>query len=502
MVLKILFFCSVFPIIGNAQNQIWKHEDGCLPNSGSVYEVWSGVNSSGNISLLKPISQIPLQPLNSMIRLCWSDIEKDLDHYDFSLLDKAFVNCYKYNQKLSIGAFVITNGASKIGNVVDGGYCSYPNYLHQRMKSSNDADVLYKNANGVLNWEPNFNNLFFIERYIKLLSVFSDYLNSYQSIEKSQICRKDYVRFIEMRFLGWWGEGAYPTALIPSDFANLKKIVDAYAVSFPDIWILAPTNGMRYNSNTALRDFNFYLLRSKNDRGEFGLFRDNWGDNDLLYSTLFYAGNKASDKGDKMYELIKNKWQKAPVIGEPIRLDFTQKYTPYLNLVEQVEYMHPCIIRNSNTSLDKMKGDNLTAEQQKVILEFNRMYSLIGFRYFFVLKDIHPLDRRLELILNWGNIGLTPTYDLWYIVFFIKDDSGKVIWSKHSGLDLRTVYPHPNLKYGYYSFDKIAEFKEFIPHLRGNLYLKVVDPQNISPNMYLSQQGRLIDGSYFLLNIE
>ena len=74
MVLKILFFCSVFPIIGNAQNQIWKHEDGCLPNSGSVYEVWSGVNSSGNISLLKPISQIPLQPLNSMIRLCWSDI--------------------------------------------------------------------------------------------------------------------------------------------------------------------------------------------------------------------------------------------------------------------------------------------------------------------------------------------------------------------------------------------------------------------------------------------
>lgn len=106
----------------------------------------------------------------------------------------------------------------------------------------------------------------------------------------------------------------------------------------------------------------------------------------------------------------------------------------------------------------------------------------------------------LEISLKWQNIGLTPTYDRWNIRFFLLDQSGKEIWQGNSSLDLRTLFPNENLAPGKVDLSKALTHKDIYAQCNasGSWYMQIVDPDEISPPMALSVQGRRADGSYFI----
>ena len=256
-----------------------------------------------------------------------------------------------------------------------------------------------------------------------------------------------------------------------------------------------------------IRDYHFHLLTAKNEAGLFGIFRDNWGwDENLSYvQKLYYASNEYEKDGVKLYELLRDRWKLAPLVGEPLQAAPKEGFRPYSHLLDQVTYLHPVVIRNCNVSGGAGKSfTNPTTysafDDPQAMDNFHRMYAIIGFRYLFTGAKVTWNKGQLDVSMDWLNIGLTPTYEKWQVHFVITDGDGREVWTDSSNLDLRTVFPDENTPAGVVKADRAtpqADRFQGVPET-GSLYLRIVDPVGVSPPMALSIKGRTKDGMYLL----
>ncbi len=500
-------------------------EAGAIQNAGSGTEIWRGGPSNGYEFLVKDAVRVSPYSVNSMIRTQWYVYEKEKGVYDFSSMDQSFKYGIQYGQKLNLAVFTTSTNA---GLKIDGALCAYPLYLHEAMQKSDKQDVKYtSNLGNVTRWEPNFENPYFFERYDKLLEAFAEYLERPIDFNGKTVVRKKLVRCIELRHFGWWGEGGYPKQFVPGDSKYLIQFAESYLKHFPDIRLIAPTNGMGYFPNTygTIADYHFFLMNAKNNAGLFGIFRDNFGwDEDWnFYQAIYYASNKWEKNGVKLYELIRDRWKFAPLVGEPGQTYPKKNWRPYSTLIRQAEYLHPAVVRNCNVSLGKGRSatnptDYTVLKDPQAIAEFHRFYSIIGFRYVIDGPNAELDGDRLTVSLGWFNIGLTPTYDRWKIQYIIRDQSGKDLWTGSSAFDLRSLLPEETIKPGQFDRTKVKAVSDVFKldadvlssvvskELTGSLdvkkkmacglFVKIVDPDGISPPMALSIEGRTKDGAY------
>jgi hypothetical protein len=504
-----LFLCRLFaeetPTCVNVSPEIISPDQGAIQNAGVGTEIWNGDPSNGVTNLVKYAVRVSDHAVNSMIRVSWADYETKEGEYRFQKMDKHFEHCIQYGQKLNIGCFVTSAGGR---SMIAGARCSYPAYVHEAMQNSAQKDVtspLFTDKKNL--WEPNFENPCFFERYDALLKAFAAYLERPQTFGGRAVQRKKLVRCIEMRHFGFWGEGAYPKHLVPAHSKYLIQFADAFIRHFPDIRIVVPTNGMVYIPSVydALKDYHFHLLSAKNSVGLLGIFRDNWGwdERSSYYQKIYYASNRYEKDGVKMYELLRDRWKFAPLVGEPGRTGPKKDWHPYSCLLDQVRYLHPVVIRNCNVS-DGANAFNPTGysifNDPQALDNFHRMYAMIGFRYLFTSARITRHNGGLEIATDWLNIGLTPTYDQWKLRFFIEDETGKEVWTGFSSLDLRTVFPDENTPPGVVDARKAKTHTDRFPNVpeTGKLHLQIVDPDGISPHMALSIKGRTAKGAYLL----
>lgn len=384
----LLFTIGLFALCVKAEDpnhlKIILPEEGAIQNAGSGTEIWRGGADNGYEYLVRYAVRVSPYSANSMIRISWKDYESKEGDYHFDKLDKHFQYAIEYGQKLNVACFMTSNR----GPIIDGAFCEYPLYVHEAMQKSDRKDVKYEwsyagKKSGIVRWEPNFKNDFFCQRYDALLSAFAKYLDESITWKNRTIQRKKLVRFIEMRHFGWWGEGAYPNPLVPDNSESLIRIAKSYIKHFPDIRLIVPTNGMR---NTNVTDYHFFILTAKNNVGLFGLFRDNFGDDERRYASMFYKENNLQKDGVFMYHLLRDRWKYAPVEGEPMQLPLRKDYHPYTDIVAQVKYLHPVVIRNCNVSVGNgasltNKTDYAVKNDPIAIRNFIEMYSILGFRY-------------------------------------------------------------------------------------------------------------------------
>ena len=87
---------------------------------------------------------------------------------------------------------------------------------------------------------------------------------------------------------------------------------------------------------------------------------------------------------------------------------------------------------------------------------------------------------------------MTPTYDSWQVRFFIKNGSGEETWSGFSSIDLKTVFPDEGTPPGEVDAGKATAHTDSFRDAPegGSLYMEIIDPDGISPNMALSIKGR------------
>lgn len=504
----ILFTAQKIRAAETSKWQVIPVEKGAIQNAGCGTEIWQGGPSNGFEQLVKYAVRVSDFSVNSMIRPSWIDFEKERGKYLFSKMDRNFQYCIQYGQKINIACFVTTGGSGAIE--VEGANMSYPLYLHEAMQKSDKKDTNYQSPYAPKrSWEPNMENDFFFQRYESLLKAFSEYLNTEITFEGKTFVRKKLVRCIEMRHFGWWGEGAWPKQLLPTNSQSMIRYAKLYFDYFPDIRLIAPTNGMHYAPlYHPLEEYHFYLLTAENRLGKAGIFRDNWGDEEKRYHKIYYKENKYEKSGVKMFELLRDRWKTAPLIGEPGRWYPYGEFIPYRNLMEQINYLHPTIIRNCNVSRGEKRGTNKTGyninDDPVALAKFHEAYSVMGFRYVLDQPKLTVTKDGFTVDLNWLNIGLTPVYDQWNIRFFVRNSSGKVIWSGNSSLDLRKIVPDETLAHGQIDFQKgIRHIDQFdCKGIHGTLYMQIVDPVGISPPLALSNEGRLKEGSYRLGNLD
>ncbi len=479
--------------------------EGAIQNAGVGTEIWNGGPGHGVTNLVHYAVRVSEYSVNSMIRINWADYEGDQGLYHFEKLDKHFAACIQYGQKLDIGCFMTSAGG---GPMIAGAQCSYPRYVHEALQNSAQKDVIAPMFTDKKNrWEPNFENPYFLERYVALLKAFAAYLEQPQSSGGKSVQRKKLVRCIELRHFGYWGEGAYPKKHVPANSVGLIRLADAFIRCFPDIRLVVPTNGMVYIPDIydPLKAYHFHLLSATNNVGLLGIFRDNWGwdERSSYYQKIYYAANLYEQDGHKLFELLRDRWKFAPLVGEPGRTGPKKDWRPYSCLLDQANYLHPVVIRNCNvsdgSSLHNPTGYSILDDPQ-ALKQFHDMYALMGFRYLFTTAKLARHNGRLEIALDWLNSGLTPTYDAWKIRFILADTAGKEIWSGVSSLDLRTVFPDEHTPPGVVDARKAQTHTDRFPdvHGTGALYLQIVDPEGISPPLALSIRGRTTQGTYLL----
>ncbi|MFO7937855.1 MAG: hypothetical protein R6V06_09665 [Kiritimatiellia bacterium] len=486
---------------------------GAIQNAGSGTEVWSGGPRNGMTNLVNYAVRVSDYSVNSMIRVGWDAYESNRGEYHFDKMDIYFERCLKFRQKLNIGCFVTSRAGTK--QKIDGAYCCYPAYVHEAMQQSTNKDTTHKirlSAGHITDahWEPDFENETFFERYNALLAAFAAYLEQPITVDGKSIQRKKLVRHIEMRHFGFWGEGASKNNLVPSGSEYLIRFADAYARHFPDIRLLVPTNGMVYIPTVYGRilDYHFHLMTMRNRAGLMGIFKDNWGcyENGGYQQKIFYEANLFERNGVRLYELIRDRWQNAPLTGEPGKWGPTEYFHPYRDICKPAAYLHPVVIRNCNVSTGRYKTnptDYSILNDEKALKAFHRLYSIIGFRYLFTEARMEHRDNSLKMEIDWLNIGLTPTYDHWKIRFFVKDISGEEIWSDYSSFDFRTLLPDSTTPPGVVNADKVQKHIDLFDKVpaEGRLFMQIVDPDEVSPCMALSIQGRNACGAYLLTEL-
>lgn len=503
-----LWLCACAALNRQASETVFRPElipveAGAIQNAGCGTEIWNGGPDNGVTNLVRYAVRVSPYSANAMIRVGWDAYESSPGDYRFDKMDATFERCLKFGQKLDLACFVTSRAGTK--QKIDDAFCCYPAYVHDAMQCSDQKDVIHALwLNGQKSWEPNFENPYFFERYDALLAAFAAYLEKPVSADGKTVSRKKLVRCIEMRHFGFWGEGAYPKQLIPSNSACLIRFADAFVRHFPDIRIVMPTNGMRFSPiYDALKEYHFYLLTVRNQAGLLGTFRDNWGDDETRYQSIYYPGNRYEKDGVRMYELIRDRWKFAPLVGEPGKWGPRKDgFHPYWHLEDQTGYLHPAVIRNCNVSMGRYTTnptDYTILNDARALTAFQRMYALIGFRY--AVREIRIVRQggTLTLEADWINLGLTPTYDTWTVRYFMKNGDGQVIWRGDSTLDLRSVPPDTRAAPGSPEAAVTTHSDRFsqVPQ-KGTLWMEIVDPDGISPPLALSVKGRDARGAYLL----
>lgn len=353
--------------------------------------------------------------LNVYYRFGWYQVEGATQgSYNWSYLDGLINSAISKKQKFGFG--IMTLNPDGGGVSYGGGQSYYPAYLHNLMQGEAVKDWL---KNGV--WVPNYNSLHYQTRLLALHQAINAHLEtgSYNGVRY-----KDVISYIDIRGYGSWGEwhhgsvvnsmSEFPAGNMPT-ISSLKKIVDAHLVGFPNYRLVALAAGLDGGSTQIPLFYSppevaYYLLTAKNNAGEIGIRRDQWGATDG-YLTGLMENNNATYNGVALKTLIMNKWQAAPIVGEPPGWNDNN----FAALPAQIILLRGSSFGNHNYGVDP-PGSAIAANVQ--IASFNS-----GYRYTLTSSTV-TTGSVTSITLNWSNKfadgkDRAPTYTDWDIVYYV-----------------------------------------------------------------------------------
>lgn len=422
-----------------------------------------------------------IRPYDVYYRTTWNRFEGATENsWNFSWLDGRFKDAISKKQTLHIGIMSVYQGVdgNSGGVQIDGAWSSVPNYLIQRMNSENPKAWKVKST-----WVPNINSSYYQGRCLALNQAINNFINttSHQGIQYKHV-----IGIIDIRLYGNWGEwhsaglvdnvNEYPSGVFPTA-ASLIKIVDAHRLGFPDIPLVAMINGFDagwLNNIKNPPEIALYLLTAKNNWGEFGWRRDNWGAFDSYVDDELINNNRSFGNSGPFKNLIMSKWTKTPITGEP------PSWNPgdYSDLENQVRKYRITSFGNGNYGMTPntlMKGRVRAASKA------------CGYRFIVTSAETSISGNNLTIAMNWQNVGIGNCYQNWDIVFELGTWKGI---SKHK---LKFFQPKSTP-------DLVTETFALTGVAAGTYPLKfsIKDPNGYRVNLPLAIEGADADKKYSL----
>lgn len=427
--------------------------------------------------------------------------------YDWTRLRTAIKAAADANQLLSWGYMTVTPFAEESGfNVVtsyDGGYSSYPEWLHDLMQSETVKDWIGDAGH----WIPNYNSPHYHRWLRKWNTAIDGFIDTATVVPTSgpkagqTVQVKSMIGALDIRGIGSYGEwhqyssapgnnvfnfpaGTFPTA------ASFKAIIDAHVEPWQDYRLVVMIAGFdgEYLMNTWIPDeVGVYLISRSTSKGLVGWRRDQWGANDN-YLDHYLKNNPNSHNGYRMDTAIMNRWKYAPITGEPPGGPDFYNGNNMGSMAIQVRTYRPAWIGNGNYGGGYSSGG---AWQDTMRLAFY----LCGY-HLRLTGGSAVVGSNLLINLKWRNYGLAPTYNHWIVQYSLRNGSGSTVWTGNSSFD-------PYLFLDTYGEQTISDAFSMPSIAAGNyaLHVTVKDPNNYMLPLPLQITGRRSDGSYFLSNI-
>jgi len=405
---------------------------------------------------------LPDPLLDAYGRYAWSDIEKSIDVYDFTVIDNDIIQAIANGQKFS---FRIRSMKSKTS-----GKSFVPAYL------TNDQYGWFSGSTFI----PDWNNEYFLSRANKLLLSLKQHLDS-KGYSK-------HIYWVEIGMYGQYGEwslsGIYPSSCNPSipyegspdcyaSDASLNRIIDMHFNNFPTFRkiMMAKTRAKPV----------VYALSKSSDVG--------WRVDCLGQSGYFDFPTNPNFA--ESWALMKDRWKTAPVVVEYCtdgNLDFADPAKD--DAKKHIENFHISSIANYNIALT---AEN-TAEK------FIQNAKLAGYRI--GIENIQVPDElttsTFKLRSAWVNYGNAPTYEQWSVYFLLKDNTGNIVWKQKSNTILQGMLP--NIGSPMVMVDNFS-LGGNIPSGKYKLFITIEDPNGMRKPLALAIEGKQNDGSYFLTEV-
>jgi hypothetical protein len=454
-----------------------------------------------------PKAGAPEQALDVYYRsnFTWSRFEPSQGAYDFSEIENQIQQAIDQRQKFSFGVMTVFPGDGGPSPTDHGAGMTYPAYLHSLMQNANDPKnhgATDWNCASAGWWLPNYNSDYYLDRFDALNAALNNLLmtGSYHGVQY-----KDVIGTIDVRGFGPWGEwhhayfisdasqpdgtpGSWPVGMRPT-VATLKRIVDSYTQNFPKFQLAAMIAAFdaQWLDNTwnppAIAQ---YVLDASNDAGPLGWRRDQWGSGDQYVRDYLDQNNRSFNGGPPFKTAIMNRWQTAPIIGEPECSGVDMSLLP-----DQVSLYHATKVGN---------GNYCTTPSTTLSNNVREASRLMGYRI--VLSggsapDSAKAGFNIPIELDWRNVGIAPVYENWNVTFELQDRStGAVLLSAPSSHQLRQWLPQAS--------DTQVTDMVFLPATLPagdyRLVVKIVDPTGYRDPLPLAIDGRRDDGSYTLVD--
>lgn len=442
-----------------------------------------------------PVQGTNTPRLDKYYRFNWSQIQLDNGTYDFTVFDTEINDAIDNGQRFSFGIMPTCSNSSTPGvNTVSGSLISYPLFLHTQMQGEANPDWVSPISNM---WIPNWNSNYYLTALENLYTAINNHL---ESTIYSGVRYKDVIGYIDVRGYGNYGEwheaeivtqmSDHPTGTRAS-VTTLKRIIDAHVtklLNYPLVIMISAFDGNRLLNTQNDPEVGYYALTVQNNFGKLGWRRDNWGALDN-YISDYLENNTTTYSGLLFSTAIMDRWKTSPIVGEPIQTGPVYNSCAYGAMEDQVTLYHATSFGNGNyssTSASCMR-DHIRAASKatgyRLVLEGGAVTSnfLSGTPF--------------TINLNWKNVGITPVYEIWDVVYELRDETtNTLIWSGYSTFNPKLFLPQV-------SATSITD-KFTLPSTitTGDYKLNVIikDPKGYRAPLPLAIEGRNPDGSYTL----
>ena len=487
----------------------------CVPNGG-IYRLfnkfkWKEKSSKQLINIFLESPYTEKAPL-IYNRYGWYSLESNKGDYKFdNIIEPFLIKAYNNNSRVILGIASMCGESSHMSHTYKGRYMAIPDYLYEELDQTQYP--AYEDNTYGKGYTVNYDSPLLFKRYNKLLKSFSKWLDG--NLKGTNIKRKDIIYAIEMRYMGYWGEGSVKSTYYPS--TNLiDRYIDSYVKYFPDVLLIAggqetlhlPTyenyikNKDKAQYKVAMRHV-YKLMTTKNKIGNIGMFIDSWH----KYSNQYDLNSRRIIMNDNneiisLANFLKEEtWGNIYLTGEFGYLTTLSPKgdIPYSGIYQQFSTRHISGISIHNLTVsDSHKQLKISDEVYKNV---KRCLSMMGYRLVFNSLSTHKHNDQLSISFCLKNIGVSKIFhDYYELHYIIKDNDDNIILDYSSDFDFRTIGSNKDEPLLYVKGGSIIQ--DFIPYKKGKLYLKIIDKKGIEHPMCLSNYGRIPDGSYYLTELK
>lgn len=473
-----------------------------LMNPGRGAEQWH----NGSESINNPTPNSLVRPFDVYYRFEWARIEGATQgSYNFSYFDGLIRSAINAGQQFSFGIMTYYSDAGFV--TYDGAQSSYPLYLHNLMQSApNAADRDFITPFG--NWMPNWNSPHYLGRLRALHVALNNHImtTSYTATagprQGQSIRYQDVIHCIDIRGFGNYGEwhsgemynfGAFPGNTQPTA-ASLIEIINTHTEVFQN-WplgmMVAGYNGTGGASYIPIfhtyNSVGYYALTATNSWGQVGNRRDQFGATDNYLNDLLQNNNTVVN-GQRFGTLYLNLYKTSPGTGEAM---------PGVAASNQMVQLEQQVINLGATSFGNGNWGSFpnAVTQDRIRAAWKRS----GYRIKITNGEAPTIITRgvqFQIKINWQNIGVTPAYNDWQVVYELQTGGGTVVWTGVSSKVLKLFRPDQGV---------VETTDNFIVTLSTSagaykLVVRVKDPLEFRPDMKLAINGVNGDGSYTIFN--